>query len=82
MVFPLLYFSTLSNGLLVFHNELDFVSVLDGLLEEFRSVLTSNRVRQSLESQIEAIVRSKGPDLVERTAFLHVSIRYLMFSKF
>lgn len=61
--------------LLAFHDELDFVSVHDSLLEEFRSVLISSRSRQSLESQIEAIVRSKGTDLVERTAFLHVSIR-------
>ena len=61
--------------LLAFHDELDFVSVHDSLLEEFRSVLNSSRGRQSLESQIEAIVRSKGADLVERTAFLHVSIR-------
>ncbi|KAF8798054.1 hypothetical protein BYT27DRAFT_7203757 [Phlegmacium glaucopus] len=55
-----------------FHDELDFVSVHDGLLEEFRSILISSRVRQSLESQIEVIVRSKGTKLVERTAFLHI----------
>lgn len=67
--------------LLAFHDELDFVSVHDGLLEEFRSVSISSRVRQSLESQIEAIVRSKGTKLVERTAFLHVSMR-LTFSRF
>lgn len=60
--------------LLAFHDELDFVSVHDSLLEEFRTVLISSRSRQSLESQIEAIVKSKGTDLVERTAFLHVSI--------
>ena len=61
--------------LLAFHDELDFVSVHKSLLKEFRSVLTSSRSRQSLESQIEAIVRSKGTEVVERTAFLHVSIR-------
>lgn len=61
-------------SLLAFHDELDFVGVHDGLVEEFRSVLITNRVRQSLESQIEAIVRSKGIYLVERTAFLRVSI--------
>ena len=60
--------------LLAFHDELDFVSVHDSLLEELRSVLVSSRSRQSLESQIETIVRSKGTDLVERAAFLHVSI--------
>lgn len=65
----------LNTCLLAFHDELDFVSVHDSLLEEFGSVLISSRGRQSLESQIEAIVRSKGTDLAERTAFLHVSIR-------
>lgn len=60
--------------LLAFHDELDFVSVHDSLLEEFRSVLISSRSRQSLESQIEAIVKGKGTNLIERTAFLHVSI--------
>ena len=67
--------------LLAFHDELDFVSVHDSILEEFRSVLISSRSRQSLESQIEAIVKSKGTDLVERTAFLHVSVRQLAFSR-
>lgn len=68
--------------LLAFHDELDFVSVHDSLLEEFRSVLISSRGRQSLESQIEAIVGSRGTDLVERTAFLHVGFRSLTFSRF
>ena len=79
----LFYSFAASDGLLLaFHDELDFVSVHDGLLEEFRSVSISGRGRQSLEGQIEAIMRSKGADLVERSAFLHVSIQYLTFSTF
>ena len=65
-------FAPLIAFLLAFHDELDFVSVHDCLLEEFRSVLISSRSRQSLESQLEVIVRSKGTALVERTAFLQV----------
>ncbi|KAJ7632668.1 hypothetical protein FB45DRAFT_978375 [Roridomyces roridus] len=39
-----------------FHNDLDFVSVHQALLDEFRPVLESLRGRQSLEAQIDAII--------------------------
>ncbi|KAJ7172457.1 methyltransferase type 11 [Mycena filopes] len=53
-----------------FHNDLDFVSVHQRLLDEFKPVLDSLRARQSLDAQIDAIVKSeasrtagsKGPD--------------------
>lgn len=61
--------------ILVFHDELDFVSVHEALLQEFKSALESIRGRQSLESQIDIIVKAKASNLVERKALQQVSIR-------
>ncbi|KAJ7774554.1 hypothetical protein DFH07DRAFT_102982 [Mycena maculata] len=51
-----------------FHNDLDFVSVHQALLDEFRPVLDSLRGRQSLEAQIDAIVKSEASNLSDQKA--------------
>ncbi|KAJ7109426.1 hypothetical protein C8R44DRAFT_634983 [Mycena epipterygia] len=51
-----------------FHNDLDFVSVHQALLEEFKPVLESLRGRQSLEAQIDAIVKSEASRLADHKA--------------
>ncbi|KAF8163334.1 methyltransferase type 11 [Crassisporium funariophilum] len=53
-----------------FHDELDFVSVHEGLLQEFRTALQSVRTR-SLDGQIDAICKAKATRLVRRVAFTH-----------
>ncbi|KDR81643.1 hypothetical protein GALMADRAFT_239719 [Galerina marginata CBS 339.88] len=55
-----------------FHDGLDLVSVHESLVEEFRSVLVSVRTRQSIEGQIETIIKSKGGKLGGKTAFIHI----------
>ncbi|KAF9476583.1 methyltransferase type 11 [Pholiota conissans] len=55
-----------------FHDGLDFVSVLEGLLEEFRSVLIHTRSRQSLDGQCDTIVKAKGGKFEGKPAFLHM----------
>ncbi|TFK42541.1 hypothetical protein BDQ12DRAFT_732185 [Crucibulum laeve] len=54
------------------HNELDFVSVHESMLQEFRSALEGVRGRHSLDSQIDIIVKAKASGLVEKKAFIHV----------
>lgn len=56
-----------------FHDELDFVSVHEALLADFRLVLGGARGRQSLESQIDTITKTKATGLAERKGMLHVS---------
>lgn len=56
-----------------FHDELDFVSVHEALLEELRSALVGVRGRHSLESQIDIIVKSKAAALTGKKGILHVS---------
>ncbi|KAJ6630853.1 hypothetical protein B0H10DRAFT_2160229 [Mycena sp. CBHHK59/15] len=51
-----------------FHNDLDFVSVHQALIEEFKPVLDSLRGRQSLEAQIDAIVQSEASRLSDQKA--------------
>ncbi|TFK29976.1 methyltransferase type 11 [Coprinopsis marcescibilis] len=51
-----------------FHDQLDFVSVHDYLLTEFKSALESVRGRHSLESQVETIVNAKAVSLKEKKA--------------
>ncbi|KAJ3533367.1 hypothetical protein NM688_g7291 [Phlebia brevispora] len=55
-----------------FHDGLDFVSVHENLLEELQSVLTSTRVRQSLETQVDSIARMKASRLQTRKAFFAI----------
>ncbi|KAK7014839.1 methyltransferase type 11 [Favolaschia claudopus] len=49
-----------------FHNDLDFVSVHQALLDEFKPTLDSLRGRQSLEAQVDAIVRSEATKIAEQ----------------
>ncbi|KAF8212214.1 hypothetical protein K438DRAFT_1708496 [Mycena galopus ATCC 62051] len=51
-----------------FHNDLDFVSVHQALLEEFKPVLDSLRGRQSLDAQIDAITKSEASRLTDYKA--------------
>jgi nuclear pore complex protein Nup133 len=56
-----------------FHDGLDFVSVHEGLLDEIRSVLVQARSRQSIDGQLDTIVKAKGEKIMGKQAFLHVS---------
>ena len=56
-----------------FHDELDFVSVHEALLQEFRSALEAIRGRQTLDSQIETIVKASATGLQEKPALRDVS---------
>ncbi|KAJ6596941.1 hypothetical protein DFH09DRAFT_1403501 [Mycena vulgaris] len=51
-----------------FHNDLDFVSVHQAILDEFKPVLESLRARQSLDAQIDAIVKSEALRLSDHKA--------------
>ncbi|KAJ6547586.1 hypothetical protein B0H19DRAFT_1266498 [Mycena capillaripes] len=55
-----------------FHNDLDFVSVHQALLDEFKPVLDSLRGRQSLEAQIDAIVKSEASKLTDQKALTQI----------
>ncbi|KAJ7685205.1 hypothetical protein DFH06DRAFT_34186 [Mycena polygramma] len=55
-----------------FHNDLDFVSVHQTLLDEFTPVLDSLRGRQSLEAQVDAIVKSEASRLSEQKALTQI----------
>jgi nuclear pore complex protein Nup133 len=55
-----------------FHDELDFVSVHEALLEEFKSALSNIRGKQSLENQIDIIVKTKALSLSEKKALAKV----------
>ncbi|KAH7921734.1 hypothetical protein BV22DRAFT_1095926 [Leucogyrophana mollusca] len=46
-----------------FHDDLDFVSVQEKLLEEMKKVLVSVRGRQGLDGQVEAIAKAKAGKL-------------------
>ncbi|KAF5315570.1 hypothetical protein D9611_004731 [Ephemerocybe angulata] len=52
-----------------FHAGLNFVSVHDALIEEFRAALETVRGRHSLESQVDIIVKAKAPSLKETRGF-------------
>ncbi|KAG6874188.1 hypothetical protein C0995_003734 [Termitomyces sp. Mi166 len=49
-----------------FHDDLDFVSVHEALLKEFKSALDAIRGRQTLDSQIETIVKATATGLQEK----------------
>nr|GAT53189.1 methyltransferase type 11 [Mycena chlorophos] len=49
-----------------FHNDLDFVSVHQALLEEFKPILDSLRGQHSIDAQIDAIVKSEATRLVDQ----------------
>ncbi|KAG5645239.1 hypothetical protein DXG03_006656 [Asterophora parasitica] len=51
-----------------FHDDLDFVSVHEALLQEFRTALEAVRGRQSLDNQIDIIVKATASRLSEKRA--------------
>ncbi|KAL0570251.1 hypothetical protein V5O48_011713 [Marasmius crinis-equi] len=54
-------------GLLdAFHDDLDFVSVHESLLEEFRAVLSKLRGKKSLDTQVEAVIKERASMLADR----------------
>jgi nuclear pore complex protein Nup133 len=53
---------------------LDFVSVHEALLEEFKSALSGIRGKQSLENQIDTIVKTKALSLSAKKALANVNI--------
>lgn len=54
-----------------FHDELDFVSVHEALLEDLKSALAAVRGRHSLESQVDIIVKGKVTGLAGRKGMLY-----------
>ncbi|KAG6866953.1 hypothetical protein C0991_003869 [Blastosporella zonata] len=61
--------ATLDNSILDdFHDDLDFVSVHEALLQEFRAALDAVRGRQTLDSQIDTIIKTIATRLQERPA--------------
>ncbi|KAF5381087.1 hypothetical protein D9615_003993 [Tricholomella constricta] len=61
-----------SSVLDAFHDDLDFVSVHEALLQEFKSALEAVRGRQSLDNQIDIIVKATASKLYEKRALAHV----------
>jgi nuclear pore complex protein Nup133 len=59
---------------------LDFVSVHEALLEEFKTALSGMRGRQSLENQIDMIVKKKTSLLSDKKA-LAIVIEYLLLGR-
>ncbi|KAH8116942.1 Non-repetitive/WGA-negative nucleoporin C-terminal-domain-containing protein [Phellopilus nigrolimitatus] len=55
-----------------FHDGLDYVSVHQKLIEELRATLAGSKARQSLEHQVDTVVKAVAPSLKARTypAFL------------
>lgn len=57
-----------------FHDGLDFVSVHETLIDDLKSALASVRSRQSLEMQVDTIVKTKASTLEDRKALQNVSL--------
>ncbi|KAG6898380.1 hypothetical protein C0992_009055 [Termitomyces sp. T32_za158] len=55
-----------------YHDDLDFVSVHEALLQEFKSALDAIRGRQTLDNQIETIVKATATGLQEKPALRSV----------
>jgi len=62
-----------------FHDGLDVVSVHTSLIQGFRSCLVAARARQSLDGQLDTILKAKGSILVGRPAFTHVCSEFLLY---
>jgi hypothetical protein len=54
----------LTYPLTAFHDDLDFVSVQEKLMNEFKAVAALTRGKHSLDSQIENIGRAKASGLI------------------
>ncbi|XP_006458086.1 hypothetical protein AGABI2DRAFT_216285 [Agaricus bisporus var. bisporus H97] len=55
-----------------YHDELDFVSVHEALLEDMQTALVGMRGRHSLDNQIDTIVKAKAIGLAEKKGMLHI----------
>jgi hypothetical protein len=64
------------NTFAAFHDDLDFVSVLEKLVQEFKAVAAPTRGKHSLDAQVENIAKAKASGLTTggqaKTAFLQV----------
>lgn len=69
--------STIPDLQVAFHDELDFVSVHEALLQEFKSALQGLRGRQSLDTQVEAIIKVKASKLSDLPSLARVSTTIL-----
>ncbi|KAK7054841.1 hypothetical protein VNI00_003304 [Paramarasmius palmivorus] len=68
------------SGLLdAFHDDLDFVSVHEALLDEFKAVLEKLRGKRSLDTQVDIIINERASTLSDRPELAHVR---LPFDKF
>jgi len=63
-----------SDTLQAFHDDLDFISVHETLLQDFRTAIEGLRGRQSLENQIEHITKAKASPLIDQKALTNVAI--------
>ena len=63
------------NGSSAFHDGLDFVSVHETLLGNFKTALASLRGKQPLETQIETITQAKVSRLLDRAALQNVCFK-------
>ncbi|KAF9013861.1 hypothetical protein BDQ17DRAFT_1320576 [Cyathus striatus] len=61
-----------ANAQVAFHDELDFVSVLEALAQGFRSALEGVRGRHSLDGQIDIIMKAKASRLGAKKTMSHV----------
>ena len=59
--------------LVAFHDGLDFISVHETLIESLRSSLQDVRTKQSLEQQVDIILRKQAASLAGRRSFYTVS---------
>ncbi|KAL1745686.1 hypothetical protein HDZ31DRAFT_35821 [Schizophyllum fasciatum] len=60
-----------------FHNELDFVSVNESLVEELQLALSTQRGRQSHDAQAEYILKTKAKRLSATPAFARIFREYI-----
>ncbi len=65
---------------LAFHDGLDFVSVHETLLDDLKTALASVRARQSLEMQVDTIVKAKASKLDTYKAFQNASFQILLWN--
>ena len=57
-----------------FHDGLDYISVHGQLIKELREPLVGTKARQSLENQVEIVVKTVASQLKPYPAFLTVRI--------
>ncbi|KAF9265417.1 methyltransferase type 11 [Marasmius fiardii PR-910] len=50
-----------------FHDDLDFVSVHESLLDEIKGVLSKLRGKRSLDTQVETVIKERATTLLDRT---------------